>query len=689
MTTAAPARAAAVAGGVAALWLAGATGLIEVPLSQVVVGVVQGLDYGLLALGLVLVYRTSRVLNFAQGQLGVVAAVLLLKLTFDYGVWYWPAVVAVLAVAAGLGGGSELLLRRLRNRPRVLVMVATIGLAQVLFLLTVLPFVSPHDVFVPYPLPFDWTWEIGGHVLQPGEVLTLIVAPAVALALAGVMAWTPWGLSVRASSENVDSARLSGIWVRRTSTIAWMVAGVLSAVTAILASPGQASALREALPPGVLLRALAAALIGAMFSFTAAFAAGIAIGVIQQLLAWNVTGPNSTATIELVLFVLLLAVLVVRTRRLTTGTRTAERAAWSAGSGSERIDATRLRAWVGRVGTGLTVAAILLVPLVASPGRSFLLARMSLYAVIALSLTVLTGWAGQVSLGQFGLVAVGAVIAARLGDSMNLLLLLVLAGAVAAVVAVIIGLPALRIRGLYLAVSTLGFALFMQAAVLPTPCWTAPVVDRQVCTGFPDPASTLIDRPSLFGISLASDRAFAYFALAVLAVFVIVARLWRDRGIARRLIAVRDNEGAAAAAGIPVVRTKLMAFALSGFMAGVAGACLAFALERFAPSDFAAADSIVAVSMVVIGGLGSVLGALLGAAYLIGLPAALGSTQTVQFLTSGIGLLAFLLYLPGGLARLAHSAADLITAGILRLRGEVPGPAAPEDPVPVSAGVAG
>src|SRR5262249_22959788 len=127
--------------------------LMQITLLSVLQGLIAGLLYGLLAIGLVLVYRANRIINFAQGQLGVVGAVLLLKLVHDLGVFYWVALPFVLAVGVGLGGLSELLLRRLFGRPRVIVMVATIGLAQVLFLLTVLPFVKPKNFFVPYPLP--------------------------------------------------------------------------------------------------------------------------------------------------------------------------------------------------------------------------------------------------------------------------------------------------------------------------------------------------------------------------------------------------------------------------------------------------------------------------------------------------------------------------------------------------------
>src|SRR3990172_1252964 len=153
---------------------------------SVIQGVIQGLLYGLLALGLVLVYRTSRVINFAHGQLGVVLAVLLLKLTDQLKIPYVPSLVFCLVLAAGLGALSELTLRRLFGRPRVLVMVATIGLSQVLYLLTLLPFVSPKDLFVPYPVPIHTTVNVAGGTLQGGDLTIVIVAPLVALGVAAV-----------------------------------------------------------------------------------------------------------------------------------------------------------------------------------------------------------------------------------------------------------------------------------------------------------------------------------------------------------------------------------------------------------------------------------------------------------------------------------------------------------------------
>ncbi|HXQ58993.1 MAG TPA: ABC transporter permease [Acidimicrobiales bacterium] len=659
------------------------------PPSIVLEGAILGLDYGLLAVGLVLIYRTSRVVNFAQGQLGVVAAVFLVKLFYDFGFNYWVALVISVALAAAVGALSELILRRLFNRPRVMVMVATIGLSQVLFLFTVFPFIRPKKLFQPFPVPIDWTFHVGTFLFSPGDVLTLIVAPIVVIALAAFIRFSSWGLAMRAMAENSESARLSGVWVRRTSTVAWTLAGALSAVTAVLASPSQTSALTEVLSPDLLLLALLAALIGGMVSLPVAFIAGVGVGVVLDALQWNITNPSSgPATVELILFILLQGALLLRAASLQKGARVGERSSWAMGTAAFRRTTHAMRKTVGSTGVGISLLVAALLPLFVGVGHSYLMSQICIFGVIALSLTVLTGWSGQVSLGQFGFVAVGADIASHIGSGLPLIVLLPVAGLATALVSVLVGLTALRIRGLYLAVSTLGFALFMQTSVLATSCFTLPLIHKQICSGLPNPQSTLLARPSLFGLSLSSEQAFAWFSLGVLVVSVVMVRVWRDRGIARRLIAVRDNEIAAGSAGIPVVRTKLLAFALSGFIAGYAGVCLAFATERISTSTFDPTFSILVVSMVVIGGLDSIPGALLGALYLEGLPAIFGASPTVEFLTSGVGLLAFILYLPGGLAQLLHSFGDLVSGAVEQLQARRGG-APPLDPArSVSAGPA-
>src|SRR6202044_1196366 len=346
------------------------------------------------------------------------------------------------------------------------------GLSQVLLALTALPFIRPHNLYKPVPVPINLSFSVGSVLITPAEVLTLIVAPIVAIALALAVRWTSWGLNMRAMSENADSARLSGVWIRRTSTLTWTVAGALSAFTAILNAPNQTSALTQALSPDLLLYALTAALIGAMVNLTVAFIAGIGMGVFLELLEWNIPSP---AKQQLIIFVVVMVVLLVRVGALRKGVRTGDRSSWGHGAVTTlRAGADHLRRRVSLTGIWLCVAVAALLPLVLSVGNDVLFSQICIYAVIALSLTLLTGWAGQVSLGQFGLVAVGVLVAVHLGTSLPLPLVMLYGGAVTALVAILVGLPALRMPGLFLAVTTLAFAIFMQSAVLATPCFTVP-----------------------------------------------------------------------------------------------------------------------------------------------------------------------------------------------------------------------
>ncbi|MEA2493671.1 MAG: hypothetical protein QOJ29_1582 [Thermoleophilaceae bacterium] len=641
---------------------------MTVPLHVVVQGVIIGLTYGLLALGLVLIYKTSRVLNFAHGALGAISAVLLERMVNDFHFWYWPTFVLTLLVAALIGAGTELLLRRLFTRPRFLVMVATIGLAQLLFVLSLLSFIQPDEGARPFPVPFTLKAHIDVFVLQPAHFVILFFAPIAALAVALFFSLTPYGLALRAAAENADSARLGGIWVRRASTLAWAIAGVLSAVTAILVGPFQANVYAQPLGPTLLVRALVAALLGGMVNLRVAFLAGVGIGVLEQIVFWNWPEPS---TVEAVMFGLLIGALLLRVRSLRTTSRTEEQSSWQFGAATRMRIPAPDRVLVSRIGMALALVLALLLPAVISNSRSFVFTQIFVFAIVGVSLTILSGWSGQLSLGHFGFVAVGAIVTARFGDDLPLPLLLVVAGTVAAAVAIVVGLPALRIRGLYLAVTTLGFAVLVTGWLLP---------HQQL--GLPDPASQRVGRPNLFGFDLTSEKRYYYFALGLMLLVALGAHNLRRSGIGRSMIAVRDNETAAGAMGIRVMRTKLTAFAVSGFLAGVGGVAFAYGLFRFNVESFGAERSIFVVSIAVIGGMGSIAGALLGALYLIGLPAALGYSIAVDFLVAGVGLTIFILYLPGGLVSVVDALGDSVTA-LWRRRAATPvASAAPTEVAP-------
>ena len=611
------------------------------------------------------IYRTSRVVNFAQGQLGVVAAVFLVKLYYDFGFNYWVALIFAVGLAAAAGALSELVLRRLFDRPRVMVMVATIGLSQVLFLFTVFPFIRPKKLYRAFPVPIHWTFHIGTFLFSPGDVLTLIVAPIVVMALAAFIRLSSWGLAMRAMAENAESARLSGVWVRRTSTVAWTLAGIAVGRhrRAGVARPDERldrSAQPRPSPAGPAGRPHRRAWSASPSPSSPASASASC----WTLLQWNINNPRRTATVELILFVLL--------QRAAGAGRVSpeggpDRGAVVVGYGHRRLPHNgrgrcvrrwAAPAWWSASWSWRCFRSSWAWGIPSSCPRSASTASSPSRSPCSPDGRARCRWVSSVS---WPWAPTSPPTSVRASPSS---LLLPVAGVVTAVVSVLVGLTALRIRGLYLAVSTLGFALFMQTSVLATPASPFPSSTARSVPGCPTRQSTLITRPSLFGLNLTSEPAFAWFSLGVLVLSVLMVRVWRDRGVARRLIAVRDNEIAAGTAGIPVVRTKLLAFALSGFIAGYAGVCLAFATERFSTDTFAPTFSILVVSMVVIGGLDSIPGALLGALYLEGLPAIFGASPTVEFLTSGVGLMAFILYLPGGMAQLLHQFGDLVTAGV-------------------------
>ncbi|HUR78550.1 MAG TPA: ABC transporter permease [Acidimicrobiales bacterium] len=623
-------------------------------------GLIIGLTYGLLAVGLVLIYKSNRVVNFAHGELGVISAALLEKLVNDNNLPYWPTLGFVLLLAMLIGGATELALRRLFKRPRLIVMVATIGVSQLLFVLSLWSLIQPSEGARAYPVPFGLTATIDTFILVPAHFVVLIFAPVVAGAIAVFFSLTPYGLAVRAAAENAESARLGGIWVRRMSTLSWMLAGVLSAATAIMGAPFLPNVFAPALGPTLLVRALAAALIGGMVNLRVAFVAGIAVGIIEQAVLYQ---PRYASARELVMFAILLLALLVRGRSLRTTSRTEERSSWQQAGAARLQSLAPDRARLGQFGTALTLVALIVMPALLSNSKAYLFSRIFIFAVVSVSLTLLSGWAGQLSLGHFGLAALGALVAARLGDDLALPVLLVVAGLLSALAAVIVGLPALRIRGLYLAVTTLGFAVLVHEWVLTH--------DR---VGLPDPAATLLRRPTFLGIDLAPQRSFYYFALLLLVVVLVLAGNLRRSGVGRAMIAVRENEVAAAAAGVRVMRVKLTAFAISGFFAGLAGVVFAFNEEQLAArgsisvgsGQFGPLQSIFIVAMVVIGGMGSIRGAVLGAVYLLGIPAVFGYSQVAELLTGGIGLTVFVLYLPGGLVSLVDSVGDGVTSMWMR-----------------------
>ncbi len=660
---------------------------IDVPAQVVVLGLIAGLVYGLLGVGLALTYKATRVINFAHAEVGALSAAVMAVLAIDVGLPYLVALLLALLLAVAVSVVTErVVIRRLERAPRLVLMVATIGLAQVL--LAANAFLPRSELQVArFPVPFDIGFTVFGLRLQTGQILVLGLVPLVAIAV--VMFWTRSriGLGARAQADNMEAARLFGVPQARVSLAVWVLAGFISAVAAILHAPTQTAIAPITLGSSLLIRALAAAVVGGVTRLPQVAMAGVAIGVLEAIVSWNY--PTS-GLLDMVLLALILVSMLAR-RDLGRAARADDESSWSLGGVVRPLAShvaahpTVRRARAGIMAGGALVAV--LAPLPMESGQRVLLSGVAIFVVMGLSLTVLTGYTGQVSLGQFAFVSLGAVVAGRLHQLeylswVNLLYTMCIGGAVALVV----GLPALRMRGLFLAVSTLAFSVAAGSWV-PRQEWLVAVSGGETSLQLP--------RQVWLGIDLQNERNYYWLCLATAAIVGAIVRHLRVTGVGRALAATRDNETAVATLSVAPRRAKLTAFVISGMIASLGGWLYGGLLVNYTAAPlFSPADSLSLVAMVVFGGVTSVTGAVVGALWVRGIPYFLSPTWGI--LSSGMGLLLVLLFLPAGLADLLFRLRDRLAAAVSGLdaapvatggstRERPPLPAAARQPVPEDA----
>jgi branched-chain amino acid transport system permease protein len=636
----------------------------SIPRGVFVQGAVLGVLYALIGMGIILVYRANRIINFAQAQLGAVPAVLALFLIAFRGVPY--AVAAPMAVigAIVLGGVVEVLfIRRFANAPRLILTVVTIGVG---FLLLVLEFFlklwiagdEALGITTKFPTPFNGVhFRLGQVVFNGDHLLAVIVVGVIVVTLGAFFRFTDMGIAVRASAENGERASLLGIPVRRVSTVVWVLAAVMSSIGVFLRAPLVGLPVTGFVGPSLLLFGLAVAVMARMESLPTAFVAGMLIGVIDRAAIYS---TNRAALADAVMLVVIVVALLAQRGSLSRAQEVGA-SSWQAVKDFRPVpsELRGLREVVAmRTGVGALVLAFVLAgPFIVRDASTGLLTVAVIYAIVGVSLVVLTGWGGQISLGQFALSGIGAATAGGLAANhhWDFFATLLVAGLAGAVAAVLIGLPALRIQGLFLAVTTLAFAFTVQSFVLNREFfgWLMPKefparVDRPVLYGrFP-----LTTDSKFLWFTVRADAKFYYLCLVFLLLFLAVARSLRKNRSGRVFIGARDNGRLMQAYGVNLARTRLAAFAISGFIAAVAGALYAYQQGVVEPGAFPPEKSIELFAMTVIGGLTSLPGAMLGAAFVKGLPLLPGlkNVDQIELLTSGVGLVFVLYFLPGGLS---------------------------------------
>jgi ABC-type branched-subunit amino acid transport system ATPase component/ABC-type branched-subunit amino acid transport system permease subunit len=634
-------------------------------------GLIQGLAISLVAVGIVLIYRATRVINFAVGNMGLVGAGLLALMVVQYHVPFGVSLAVSLVVGTLFAVIMELaVIRRLFTAPRVILLVATIGIGQ-LALTATTAYPDIDNAGASFPVATTSSWHVAGVTVAGSQLSILIAVPVLVGTLSWFLGRTLIGKTVQASADNPDLARISGVNPKLVSTLVWAIAGLLSTVSIVLIAgqAGTAGTLTE-LGPDTLVRALAAAVIGGLRSFRWTVVAALVMGVAESIIGFNYL--DQPGLIDALILVAVLIAVWFHSRDRS------EPASPFSFTPKPKPIPERLRGlwWIrlfdrsGLVVLGLVALTLPLI--VTQPSRQLLYATILAYAICGTSLTVLTGWAGQVSLGQMAFAGIGALIAANLTQGMSLDIgwgdtrlinvafngepfwfSILLASIVTALIAAIVGIGSLRVRGLMLAVSTFAFALAAQQYL-----YRRPILNGHNDTSVP------FGRGQLLGLDFTSQRSYYYAVLVVLVVLLwVIARLRRS-GVGRSMIAVRDNADAAAAYTVSPTRSRMQAFALAGGIAGLGGALLAGVVQSvpYTEEFFLVNDSLVLVSLVVIGGLGSTTGPVLGALWIVGLPAFAPTNELVGLLTSSLGLLVLLLYFPTGLVGVAYRARE----GVLR-----------------------
>jgi branched-chain amino acid transport system permease protein len=663
------------------------------------IGLGLGALYAMLGAGLVVSYKGSGVINFAYGAMAMYGMFtfdtawnrgelflpwvdflptsslnLPVRITLsDSGTWpFLASLILALAMAVLIGLGAHFLVfRPLRNAAPLGKVVASLGLALYLQGVALINFgnsfpqprsVVPDDTLENFlglgkPYPSNTLYVVGFAILA-GLVLWLVYR------------YTRFGLATRAAAGNEKGAVLLGYSPQRLAAFNWVIASVLGTLAVIVVGPIQGTITPVGLT-ALIVPALAAALIGGLRSIPIAVAGGLALGSVQTLLDvrkgdWF-TGPLEwlqNGIRNFLPLIVIIVVLYVRGKSLPIRGAVEEQRLPIALEPKRVFEHAFF--WV-------TVITLLAFVFEDAGGRTRFANSIQtglVISVVMLSIVLITGYTGQISLAQMSFAGVAAFVMARMmadgiGRGSNLVpvegpgLPWMIAGAIgvaaAVVIGLVVGLPAVRIRGVQLAVVTIAAAVALQGLYF----------ENEVITQLRAGVPAYVKDPTLFGIDLGARSSreqnenpnFVIFGAIVLALCAIAVANTRRAGAGRRFLAVRANERAAAAAGINVARTKLLAFAMSAALAGIGGLLLGFKQVEVSSANFAYGASLSVLAFAYLAGISSISGAIVAGMLL----SALVPTTSNYFfagtnidnyigLLSGLGIIVTAIVHPEGVA---------------------------------------
>jgi sulfate-transporting ATPase len=605
--------------------------------------------YVILGQSMVVTTRGSGAVNFAAGAFAMVGGWVCQDLE-----GHIPLALAValgIAAAALMGGLTHaLVMRRLARAQQLTRVIATLGVAIVGQ--TAIILLLGDQTEYPVQLFSQRNLSVFGASVSVSDVIMFAVATGLSGGLWGLYRFTTFGRQTTAVAEDQRTAAARGISPDAIGLANWTLAGALAGVAGVLVTP--VIGLSSSTLPLLLVPALAAGLLGNFSSFWLTLLGGSIVGIGESELTRYSIGTGWPESFG---FLVIAVVLVFRSGSLP------ERGAIQA-----RLPAIGL----GRIRPRLVLPALVVACVVAGllPGSGpGAVQTTAATAVVLLSIVVVTGYAGQISLAQLGLAGFGALVAARASQDWGVSFWLCLVIGVGATLplSVLVGLPALRARGVNLAIVTLGLGLVIQDVVLSDPNYTGGL------------AGVTVGAPTIFGFSLDPELhpgRYAVLCILILAVCAAaVANLRRGR-VGRQLIAVRGNERAAAALGISLTATKLYAFAVAAAVAAVGGVLLAFSTSNVLFSQFNTSASITLLGFVVVGGIGYVGGSIVGgvaaaggiASWIFGELFPGPNVSNWIALAGGVGVLVTIIQAPDGIAADMIMRAGLVLARLRRGR---------------------
>lgn len=547
----------------------------------VIFGLGLGGIYALMSLGLVLVHRVSTTINFAHGAIAMAG-------TYVY--WdihqhsrFWIAFPIALVSTAALGALIYLLIiRPLRDSSAIARLLATLGVLATITAAVSLIFPAQEEI-VTSSLPTRGV-DVVGATVPESQLWVVLIAAALTVVLAVTYRYSRFGLATAAVAESPRVSEAMGVSPGVIATLNWVIASGLAVTAGVLLAPTTGLDVTEYTQ--LLVYVLAAALVGNMASFSLTFLAAMAIGVAQSEIQHYVTAPGWPDVVPLLVG---MAVIALRGRVIPARGEVAGR--------QPAVGTGRIRPLAVAAAVAACVVLILTLPVTWVAGITISLATV----VILTSLVVVTGLAGQLSLCQFGLAGIGAFVAGRLVAAAHLpfTLALIIALVAAVPAGFVVALPALRSRGTNLAVGTLLLAFALEAVLFDSGSLTGGDIGTQIAS------------PSLFGIPMNPISSPRSYALACLS-FSLLAGLGvanvRRSSTGRRLLAVRSNERAAAALGVPVVRMKARAFIIGSVLAALGGILLAFSNTIIEYTTFTGLNSVNIAALGIVGSVGYVIG---------------------------------------------------------------------------------